>query len=318
MKISEFNQPKKLNEGLLDVLVGPDLGGKLRKGDARHRDALNVFLKDFIGDASTSLENGIESGLIDPSITSDNSAPNTKSPPGGTPPAGPAPTAPAAPTGGAPTIPPAKRTAGPTSAQATMAAAKQFNKGVTKAQSAKADVRASNEKLKKDAEIAAAKPAFQQDATDRVTIQKARAAGLISENYDRLNYIFESILSELDAGDSPMSISDYMTEWFDMYMNGVDWRTKQSIVLPKIKEIEKTYKTDGGRAAIQTLGRMAFALSGPAGQVPAGARNIPAVAAAAPAAAPTKKSKEQVAADLASLKPRDRDEVIQQVQKATK
>lgn len=311
MKISEFNQPKKLNEGLLDVLVGPDLGGKLRKGDARHRDALNVFLKDFIGDASTSLENGIESGLIDPSIASSSAAPATKPSP-----AGATPTSPAAPTGGAPTIPPAKRASGPTSAQATMAAARQFNKGVTKAQSAKADVRASNEKLKKDAEIAAAKPAFQQDATDRVNIQKARAAGLISENYSRLNYIFESILSELDAGDSPMSISDYMTEWFDMYMNGVDWKAKQSIVLPKIKEIEKTYKTDGGRAAIQTLGRLAFALSGPAGAVPAGAKNIPAVAAAAPTA--TKKSKEQVASDLASLKPREREEVIQQVQKATK
>ena len=310
MKINEFNQPKKINEGLLDVLVGPDLGGKLRKGDARHRDALNVFLKDFIGDASTSLENGIESGLIDPSMTSDKS----KAPPAGASPT--APTAPAAPAAPAPTPPPAKRPAGPTSAQATMAAAKQFNKGVTKAQSAKADVRASNEKLKKDAEIAAAKPGFQQDAADRVTIQKARAAGLISENYSRLNYIFESILSELDSGDSPMSITDYMTEWFDMYMNGVDWKAKQSIVLPKIKEIEKTYKTDGGRAAIQTLGRLAFALSGPAGAVPAGAKNIPSVAAASPAA--TKKSKEQVASDLASLKPREREEVIQQVQKATR
>lgn len=314
MKINEFNQPKKIDEGFLDVLLGPDLGGKLQSPKARHQAALKVFLQDFIEDATVSLENGIESGLIDPTLTATTG--------GGTPPPASGGTTPPRPGGTpAPAAPAAPKPFGPrdNSAAATMRAARQFNKDVTTAQAAKADVRASNEKLKKDAEIASRKPGFQQDASDRVTIQKARAAGLIAEHYNRLNYIFESILSELDSGDEPMSISDYMTDWFDMFMNGVNWRAKQSIVLPKIKEVEKTYNTDGGKAAIEKLGRLAFAISGPAGRVPAGSKDIPSVASSAAApASTTKKSKEQIAADLASLKPRERDEVIQQVQKAAR
>ncbi len=134
------------------------------------------------------------------------------------------------------------------------------------------------------------------------------------KKYAKLNYIFESIVET----DGAQSISDYMTDWFDLYMQGVDWRRKQSIVMPAIKDVEKTYKTDLGKAALEKLGRLAFALSGPAGQPPAGAKDIKPAAPAAPAAPNKRLNPDQLAADLASLKPKEREEVLNKVKAATK
>ena len=66
MKINEFKQSKNIAEGaLLDILLGPKAASYFAKDDDRHQEALKVFLKDFIGDATVSLSNGIQSGLID-------------------------------------------------------------------------------------------------------------------------------------------------------------------------------------------------------------------------------------------------------------
>lgn len=320
MKINEINQPKQLSEGIGSALFGEvpaaAVKGLFTGKGTKQQLTQDIFLKDFYQDALVSLDNGIKAGFIDPAKKY--TTPRTKKeptvPPGPTPPGTPAPAVPTS-----TTIPPAKKPAGPTSAQATVAAAKQFNKGVTKAQSAKADVRAANEKLKKDAEAASRKPAFQQDATDRVMIQKARAAGLISENYNRLNYVFESILGELDSGKGgSMSITEYMLDWFGQYMNGVNWEGKKNMVLPYIQQIQNSYRSDKGRRAIQNLAKLAFSLSKAYGQAPAGAQNA---TNNTPASAPSPSKKinpEQLAADLASLKPREREEVLAKVKAATK
>jgi hypothetical protein len=161
MKINEFKQSKNIAEGaLLDILLGPKAASYFAKDDDRHQEALKIFLKDFIGDATVSLSNGIQSGLI-------------------------------------------------------------------------------------DTEKSATEP-----SADAVP---GASAGLAMESrYQRLNAIFESIV-EADGADS---ITEYMTTWFDLYMKGVDWRAKQNVVMPIIKEIEKTYATDQGRAAIEKLGRV--------------------------------------------------------------
>jgi len=149
-------------------------------------------------------------------------------------------------------------------------------------------------------------------------LKEGRNYYFADKKYTALNYIFESIV----ASDGAQSITSYMTTWFDTYMDGVDWRAKQSIVLPAIKEVEKTYKTDEGRAALEKLGRLAFALSGPAGQPPAGAKDIidKSGSSAAPAApAPSRKlNPDQLAADLAALKPREREAVLDKVKAAGK
>ena len=89
--------------------------------------------------------------------------------------------------------------------------------------------------------------------------------------------------------------------------------------MPAIKEIENTYSKDGGKAAMQKLARIAFSISGPAGKIPAGAKNAtPAPATPAPAAPRKRLNPEQLAADLAALKPREREEVLNKVKAATK
>lgn len=228
MKINEFKQSKNIAEGaLLDILLGPKAASYFAKDDDRHQEALKVFLKDFIGDATVSLSNGIQSGLI-------------------------------------------------------------------------------------DTEKSATKPA----ADDAVA---GASAGLVESKYQKLNAIFESIV-EADGADS---ITEYMTTWFDMYMKGVDWRAKQNVVMPIIQEIEKTYATDQGRAAIEKLGRVAFSLSGPAKQAPAGARDAKdpapepkAPAAPKPAPKPATKNADEVARDLLALNATERAAVIAKVQAA--
>lgn len=228
MKINEFNQSKNIAEGaLLDILLGPKAASYFAKDDDRHQEALKVFLKDFIGDATVSLNNGIQSGLI-------------------------------------------------------------------------------------DAEKSATKPDTPADA--------GASAGLIESRYQKLNAIFESIV-EADGADS---ITEYMTTWFDMYMKGVDWRAKQNVVMPIIQEIEKTYATDQGRAAIEKLGRVAFSLSGPAKQPPAGARDAKDAPSAAPSPKPTPKptpkpatkSADEVARDLLALSATDRAAAIAKAEAA--
>jgi hypothetical protein len=227
MKINEFKQSKSIAEGaLLDILLGPKAASYFAKDDDRHQEALKVFLKDFIGDATVSLSNGIQSGLI-------------------------------------------------------------------------------------DAEKSATKPS--DDAVP------GASAGLIESRYQRLNAIFESIV-EADGADS---ITEYMTTWFDMYMKGVDWRAKQNVVMPIIQEIEKTYATDQGRAAIEKLGRVAFSLSGPAKQAPAGARDAKdsapapkAPVAPKPAPKPATKNADEVARDLLALNSTDRAAAIAKAQAA--
>ena len=257
MKLNELN---KIEEGIVSSIKGMFTGQ-----GGYQTQVQDIFIKDFVQDALTSLNNGIKGGLIGTDVGStDAAAPEEPASPDT--PAEPAtPTTPTTPTTPAPggtapaTTPPPMRTVGPTSAQATVAASRKFNKDVTKAQSAQADVRISNDKLKKDAEIAAAKPKFQQNATDRVAIQKARSAGLISEHYDRLNNIFESIIN-LDEEAKLRTISDFMMDWFTQYMQGVEWSGSKAIIQQKLDQLQKEYPNNV-KQHLTNLAKTALALS---------------------------------------------------------
>lgn len=93
-----------------------------------------------------------------------------------------------------------------------------------------------------------------------------------------------------------------MIRWFDTYMEGTNWKTKQGIILPIIKDIEQTYNADKGRAAIEKLGRVAWDMLGKAPSVPAGAKDIvPAKTAAAPSSGKVSTTSEIISA-IANLK----------------
>jgi hypothetical protein len=252
MKINEFNNPKKIEEGaLLDILIGPDAAKRFSKDDTRHIEALKYFLKDFVGDALTSLENGIEGGFVDPNRESSTASPEVSPEP--------SPTA-AAPTASPTQVPPAQQTGQRMSPQQTATAKMQTRAGI----------QPTGQKM-----TAAQRTNAQLQAKKMRASQKPKP---VKESYfNNLNQIFESILStihEETEEQNTETIAEYMTRWFNTYMDGVDWKAKQSIILPIIAQIEKTYASDKGRAAIQKLGRVAWDMLGKSPSIPAGAKDI--------------------------------------------
>lgn len=268
MKINEFNKAAKVNEGaLLDILIGPDAAKRFSKNDERHIEALKYFLKDFVGDATTSLANGITGGLVDPSVTRELNLgpkpPTTPSTSGATPP----PTSPPSTSGATP-----PSTSGATPSSSTATTASSAEQTAAAAQQHRKDLGAAATNMNA-AKAAQAKPAFQRTADDKLAM---KAAGLSEDDYRALNTIFESIFSTMyEEEEQPTeTIGEYMIRWFDTYMEGTNWKTKQGIILPIIKDIEKTYNSDKGRAAIEKLGRVAWDMLGKAPSVPAGAKDI--------------------------------------------
>jgi hypothetical protein len=316
MKITELNKPKQIDEmsSLAGALFGEvpmaALKGLFTGKGGKHQLAQDIFLRDFYQDALTSLDNGIKSGYVDPNkeyVPQSNAASekdpqaddtNTKTP-------APAPTtAPTTPTTApAPTaISPKPKPSGPTGAEQTVAAAQKHRQDVASASNRMAVGKA-----------AQAKPAFQRTADDKLAM---KAAGLSEARFARLNYIFESLISEMNGeGETTTSITDHMIEWFGLYMTGVNWESKKAAIIPRIKQIQDTYSSDKGKVAIKNLGRLAYAISGKSGQLPKGAENAAQNAVGAQSAS-KQKSPEQLAADLAAQPPRVQDKIIKQVKDA--
>lgn len=95
---------------------------------------------------------------------------------------------------------------------------------------------------------------------------------IAERKYIKLNSLFESIV-KLDEDDGKQSISDYMLNWFNQYMTGVNWKSQQATVIPMIKAIEASYGKDKGKAAIKTLAKTAYALSKSNTSMPAGMKD---------------------------------------------
>jgi len=87
-----------------------------------------------------------------------------------------------------------------------------------------------------------------------------------ASQYDQLNMIFESLVGEdyINEADpkQPMSISQYLsTQWYPGFMQGVDYSAGQDKIDALMKEIENTYSKDRGKAALNKLAQVSFALS---------------------------------------------------------
>lgn len=97
--------------------------------------------------------------------------------------------------------------------------------------------------------------------------------------FNHLDAIFESILNE--AGPTQQSISAYLTDWFNLYMAGVDWTanpTHAANVKQAILNVENVYRASKGskgkvKSALEKLGGMAFTLAKSSPKIPAGMKD---------------------------------------------
>lgn len=99
-------------------------------------------------------------------------------------------------------------------------------------------------------------------------MQAAQKPKPVAESaYDKMNYVFESIMN-IDEQADLMPMSDYMMNWFSQYMQGVAWEGSKPLVKTKIDALAKDYPNNL-KQNLQNLARVALALSKAAS--PAGA-----------------------------------------------
>lgn len=317
MKINEVLQPSKINEAstFLSLLLGKDIADQYDTED-RHAEGERIFLDDFIRDATVSLRNGIKAGLIDPDKKSPNpgaSVQKTPSDDSTAPESGsPGPTS-------TPTTPTAPKSGSPAPSLYDRAVDLVIRDGMPNGIHIQRQLQISFDRamsLLDQMEQEGIVSAADFDGRRKILAPKP----VKESRYHKMNRIFESIMETEDevVDEGPQSITDYMTEWFKLYMQGVNYTSKKTIVDAAIKKVEDTYKNDFGKAALEKLGRLAFALSGPAKQLPAGARDINPAASSAFSAASGRKllTPDQLAGQLAALTPTERAEVLKKVSQA--
>lgn len=238
MKINELNG---LSEGALWSAIKGIASGQ----GGRERVIQDIFIKDFMNDAITSVRNGIKGGWIDINAKSSPEVSSSDEPVKNV--------------ATAPYVGKPRKSTTPSETEKTMTAAKSFNKDVTSAQVKNADTRKQNQELLRAAQQAQLKPAFQQTATDRIAIQKAKQAGLIKEDsYDKLNAIFESIMEAEDS--TQIGLSEFLNDWFRQYMQGVNWSNATGRVNQILYTIEQEYPKNF-KKNLGALASLALALS---------------------------------------------------------
>lgn len=86
-----------------------------------------------------------------------------------------------------------------------------------------------------------------------------------STRFDRLNFLFESIIAEADEAEAEevpkKSISQWIIDFFKKFMKGEDITSDPTImanVIALAKELEKNYKTDKGKTTIPKLANLAW------------------------------------------------------------
>jgi len=83
--------------------------------------------------------------------------------------------------------------------------------------------------------------------------------------FDKLNYIFESILAEQDPaqGGTKQTISQYITNFFKQFMKNVDISdpTVMTNVASLAKELEQNYAKDKGKSTLPKLANLAYSVS---------------------------------------------------------
>jgi hypothetical protein len=82
---------------------------------------------------------------------------------------------------------------------------------------------------------------------------------IAEQKFVKMNNLFESIMQLTE--NQALPIARYMSDWFNAYMQGTNWKSYESQVLPMLQQIEATYSKDKGKAAIKQLANAAFSIS---------------------------------------------------------
>lgn len=236
----KLNDIKQIEEGIFSAIKD-----RFKQGGYQ-TNVQNIFIKDFVQDAVTSLNNGVKGGLIDPNIksTGQSAAPAA----GATPASGTAaPAAGATPAGQqfmgkiAPNAGPATKPAAPVSPFSTPTL--------------------NQPKTTVSATGAPSKPGSITSGGPGMKVKES--------SYAKMNRIFESIIN-IDEAAQLRTIGDYMMDWFGQYMQGVEWQGSKAIVQQKINKLQDDYPKNVD-ANLEALARIGLALSkagSPAGAPP--------------------------------------------------
>lgn len=230
MKIREIKTKKSnpVNEIKLSSFVG-DYGAALAKQTFGKNSGLtkqdmmasNIFTKNFVSSALSSLDNAVKGGIVSmptPAVQQD----RLQVPPG----VNPAP---------APTTKPAKIQPNAQPAKPATVQPRQ-----TVAQKAQAQLQ-KQQTMKQKGKVPFRKPVSEEE-----------------EIYNKLNFIFESIMNEQDT----YTIKDYLKNvWFPQFMRGVSYKENQDKIDQLLQQVENTYAKDRGRAALTQLAQLSFAIS---------------------------------------------------------
>lgn len=244
MKLNELN---KIEEGIVSSIKGMFTG----QGGYQTK-VQDIFIKDFIQDAITSLNNGVKGGLIDPNFKSTGGGQNAQ----GAQPAQPAQSAqPEQPAQGGQPAAPAKP------------GQQYYGKIAPNAGPATKPAPAANP---------LSAPTLPKTTVTAKPSTTSKPGGITSggagmsikeSSYDKMNKVFESIIN-INEATNLMTIADYMMNWFGQYMQGVQWEGSKSIVQQKLKKLQDEYPSNV-KQNLTDLARVGLALS-KAG-VPAGA-----------------------------------------------
>ena len=223
MNLNELN---KIEEGVLSSIKGMFTGQ-----GGYQTQVQDIFIKDFVQDALTSLNNGVKGGLIDPNIktagattstsaTSNNNANDNAS--GGQQYMGKV----------APNAGPATKPAAPASPFATPT-------------------------LNQKPTTVSTTPGTTSKPGD---ITKGGINLKVAEtSYDKMNRVFESIIN-IDEATQARTVADFMMDWFTQYMQGVEWSASKPMVQQKLEQLQKEYPNNV-KQNLTNLARIGLALS---------------------------------------------------------
>lgn len=260
MKLNDVNQ---IEEGVFSAIKD-----RFKQG-GQQTTIQNIFIKDFVQDAITSLNNGVKGGLIDPNIKSTGPSSNTQF--GTATPAGAGPA-----TGAAGSTVTPSNTANPLTAP-TISGAPKTSVSTTVAPGGTPGGITTGGVARTPAKPAASTKPYSwspqgMNINPDTKISSLGAVGQAakeSRHYNKLNAIFESIVN-IDEADQLRTIADYMMDWFGQYMKGVTWESSKSVVQQKINKLQDEYPKNVD-ANLKDLARIGLALSkagSPAGAPP--------------------------------------------------
>ena len=226
----KLNDVKQIEEGVFSAIKD-----RFKQGGYQ-TNVQNIFIKDFVQDAITSLNNGVKGGLIDPNIKSTGQGAAPAAPANGAAPAGQQFMGKIAPNAG-----PATKPAAPASPFSTPTL--------------------NQPKTTVSATGAPSKPGSITSGGPGMKVKES--------SYAKMNRIFESIIN-IDEEAQLRTIGDYMMDWFGQYMQGVEWQGSKAIVQQKINKLQDDYPKNVD-ANLEALARIGLALSkagSPAGAPP--------------------------------------------------